>query len=103
MLKIKIIDQVQRRDFMGHRDSTANSDILHRHILPKLQHHSYLIDFEFNERESIGTIVFQATETLRTFLTHSYSISHMVGLQKETPRLVRDRYKKSKMSPPIWL
>lgn len=34
-----------------------NSDILHRHILPKLQHNSYLIDFEFNEQDNIGTIV----------------------------------------------
>ncbi|MBW3696852.1 hypothetical protein EK599_14225 [Vibrio sp. T187] len=34
-----------------------NSDILHRHILPKLQHSSYLIDFEFSERENSGIIL----------------------------------------------
>ncbi len=44
-----------------------NSDILHRHILPKLQHNSYLIDFEFNERDSIGTIVSRNGNTLGHF------------------------------------
>lgn len=44
-----------------------NSDILHRHILPKLQHNSYLIDFEFNERDSIGTIVSDNGNTLGHF------------------------------------
>ena len=44
-----------------------NSDILHRHILPKLQHNSYLIDFEFNEQDNIGTIVSGNGNTLGHF------------------------------------
>ncbi|PMM01159.1 hypothetical protein BCT63_19185 [Vibrio kanaloae] len=44
-----------------------NSDILHRHILPKLQHNSYLIDFEFNEQDSVGTIVSGNGSTLGHF------------------------------------
>ncbi|WP_046225169.1 hypothetical protein [Vibrio sp. ECSMB14106] len=44
-----------------------NSDILHRHILPKLQHNGYLIDFEFNEQDSVGTIVSGNGNTLGHF------------------------------------
>lgn len=44
-----------------------NSDVLHRHILPKLQHNSYLIDFEFNEQDNIGTIVSGNGNTLGHF------------------------------------
>ncbi|MFL7013713.1 hypothetical protein [Enterovibrio norvegicus] len=56
MLKIKIDLHKEEISWVT-EIRQLNSDILHRHILPKLQHHSYLIDFEFNERESIGTIV----------------------------------------------
>ncbi|NOH99218.1 hypothetical protein [Vibrio sp. 99-70-13A1] len=44
-----------------------NSDILHRHILPKLQHTSYLIDFEFSERDNTGTILSNTGNTLGNF------------------------------------
>ncbi|MGC9402955.1 MULTISPECIES: hypothetical protein [Vibrio] len=44
-----------------------NSDILHRHILPKLQDTSYLIDFEFNDRDSTGTILSNTGSTLGHF------------------------------------
>ncbi|ARP40596.1 hypothetical protein [Vibrio syngnathi] len=66
MLKIKIDLHKEEISWVT-EIRQLNSDILHRHILPKLQHHSYLIDFEFNERESIGTIVSGNGNTLGNF------------------------------------
>ncbi|MCZ8489857.1 hypothetical protein O9992_30810 [Vibrio lentus] len=64
MLKIKIDLHKEEISWVTEIRQPPNSDILHRHILPKLQHHSYLIDFEFNERrKSIGTIVSGKSET----------------------------------------
>ncbi len=66
MLKIKIDLHKEELSWVT-EIRQLNSDILHRHILPKLQHHSYHIDFEFNERESIGTIVSSNGNTLGHF------------------------------------
>ncbi|MFS1489787.1 hypothetical protein BCT96_006225 [Vibrio splendidus] len=66
MLKIKIDLHKEEISWVT-EIRQLNSDILHRHILPKLQHHSYLIDFEFNERKSIGTIVSGNGNTLGHF------------------------------------
>ncbi|MEZ9909178.1 hypothetical protein AB4371_12035 [Vibrio sp. 10N.261.51.A3] len=66
MLKIKIDLHKEEISWVT-EIRQLNSDILHRHILPKLQHHSYLIAFEFNERESIGTIVSGNGNTLGHF------------------------------------
>ncbi|WP_434567553.1 hypothetical protein QFW85_25880 [Vibrio chagasii] len=66
MLKIKIDLHKEQLSWVA-EIRQLNSDILHRHILPKLQHNSYLIDFEFNERDSIGTIVSRNGNTLGYF------------------------------------
>ncbi|WP_394251079.1 hypothetical protein [Vibrio profundi] len=44
-----------------------NSDILYRHILPRLQHTSYLIDFRFCERNSTGIILSETGNELGHF------------------------------------
>lgn len=67
MLKIKIDLHKEELSWVT-EIRQLNSDILHRHILPKLQHNSYLIDFEFNERDSIGTIVSRNGNTLGHFI-----------------------------------
>jgi len=66
MLKIKIDLHKEQLSWVA-EIRQLNSDILHRHILPKLQHNSYLIDFEFNERDSTGTIVSHNGNTLGYF------------------------------------
>ncbi|WP_261883559.1 hypothetical protein [Vibrio pelagius] len=66
MLKIKI-DLVKENISWVTEIRQLNSDILHRHILPRLQHSSYLIDFEFDERESIGTIISNSGQKLGHF------------------------------------
>ena len=61
MLKIKIDLHKEEISWVT-EIRQLNSDILHRHILPKLQHHSYLIDLNLmNEKAS--ELLFQATET----------------------------------------
>ncbi|MDK9738535.1 hypothetical protein KI655_14655 [Vibrio sp. D404a] len=66
MLKIQI-DLLKENISWVTEIRQLNSDILHRHILPRLQHNSYLIDFEFNERESIGTIISESGQKLGHF------------------------------------
>ena len=66
MLKIKIDLHKEEISWVT-EIRQLNSDILHRHILPKLQHTRYLIDFEFNERDSTGTIVSRNGNTLGHF------------------------------------
>jgi len=63
MLKIKIDLHKEQLSWVA-EIRQLNSDILHRHILPQLQHNSYLIDFEFNERDSTGTIISRNGNTL---------------------------------------
>lgn len=45
-----------------------NSDILRRHILPKLQHTSLFIDFEYCEKSSQGAILCDKGSTLGYFV-----------------------------------
>ncbi|KZX57436.1 hypothetical protein A3712_04205 [Vibrio sp. HI00D65] len=66
MLKIKIDLHKEQLSWVA-EIRQLNSDILHRHILPQLQHNSYLIDFEFNERDSTGTIISRNGNTLGHF------------------------------------
>ncbi|KAB0300934.1 hypothetical protein F2Z80_17750 [Vibrio fortis] len=66
MLKIKI-DLLKENISWVTEIRQLNSDILHRHILPRLRHTSYLIDFEFDERESIGTIISNSGQKLGHF------------------------------------
>ena len=66
MLKIKIDLHKKQLSWVA-EIRQLNSDILHRHILPQLQHNSYLIDFEFNERASTGTIISRNGNTLGQF------------------------------------
>ncbi|MEC7939217.1 MAG: hypothetical protein VX212_01245 [Pseudomonadota bacterium] len=66
MLKIKIDLHKEQLSWVA-EIRQLNSDILHRHILPQLQHNSYLIDFEFNERDSTGTIISCNGNTLGHF------------------------------------
>ncbi|MGF1753951.1 hypothetical protein L4C33_10180 [Vibrio makurazakiensis] len=56
MLKIKI-DLLKENLSWVAEIRQLNSDILHRHILPKLQHSSYLIEFEFCEHDNTGSIL----------------------------------------------
>ena len=66
MLKIKIDLHKEQLSWVA-EIRQLNSDILHRHILPQLQHNSYIIDFEFNERDSTGTIISRNGNTLGHF------------------------------------
>ncbi len=45
-----------------------NGDILRRHILPKLQSTSILIDFTYCEKTSEGTILSETGSTLGHFI-----------------------------------
>lgn len=66
MLKIKI-DLLKENISWVTEIRQLNSDILHRHILPRLQHTSYLIDFEFDEREEHRNHYFEQWTKARTF------------------------------------
>ncbi|TBT30225.1 hypothetical protein D5E80_04810 [Vibrio parahaemolyticus] len=63
-------------EFNLHRPKTTwrakiyqlNSDILKRHILPKLQYRSHLIDFQYCEKTCSGTILCDSGSKLGSFI-----------------------------------